>query len=153
MRRDLADRIVAHLLDWELPARAIDTTASRCLVRVRVDRHTEARWDLIAPWGLCAQVRRYERLIGLTPIIAGSDGSLSAVDLALLIARSEYTLDPSYPLPAQDRREVVPDWNFELGVGATARFTVGTPAPEVGRVPKPRSLHVVVSDLHDEVRA
>ena len=42
------------------------------------------------PWGLGAQVRRHGLLIGLVPVVPGSDTALTATELALMIARSDY---------------------------------------------------------------
>src|ERR1700690_1811422 len=47
----------------------------------------------------------------------------------------------------QDLGQVVADRLLQLGVGARARLAVRPPANELGGVPEPRALHVVVADL------
>lgn len=100
MRRSLADGIVASLLEWDVPARVALVAPCWFDVRITLDRYTEAVWDIGNPWGLGAQIRRHGLLIGLVPVIPGSDTGLTPIELALMIARSDDFLDvrdPRYP--------------------------------------------------------
>src|SRR4051812_22595790 len=54
--------------------------------------------------------------------------------------------------PGEDVREVVGNRLLELLVGAGPGVTVGPPAVELGGVPEAVTLHVLVPDLHDEIR-
>lgn len=89
MRRDLAHGIVDSLRGWDVPARVASVGPSWFDVRVALDRDTEAVWDIAEPWGLGAQIRRHGLLIGLVPVIPDSDMGLTAIELALMIARSD----------------------------------------------------------------
>src|SRR5512146_124386 len=53
----------------------------------------------------------------------------------------------------EDLGQVEADRFFQLGVGTGTRFPVRAPAGELGGVPEPRALHVVVADLHHPLRA
>src|SRR5262249_19320679 len=59
------------------------------------------------------------------------------------------------PLPArgEDRLELVGGDDFELRVGAVARWLVGAPAAELGGGAGAVGLHVVVLDLHAQLAA
>src|SRR5215472_4286542 len=49
-------------------------------------------------------------------------------------------------------REFLRRYHLELGVGAVTRFFVGSPAPKLRRMTETVTLHVVVSNLHHELR-
>src|SRR5260370_22315308 len=77
--------------------------------------------------------------------------------LGLLIATScpassMTTFGSATALP-QDLVEVEADRLLELGVRTGARLAVRAPADELGGVPEPRALHVVVADLEHPLRA
>src|SRR5260370_31763797 len=77
--------------------------------------------------------------------------------LGLLIApscpaSSRTTFGSATALP-QDLVEVEADRLLELGVRAGARLAVRAPADELGGVPEPRALRVVVADLEHPLRA
>src|SRR6266851_10379982 len=77
--------------------------------------------------------------------------------LGLLIATScpasSRTIFGSATALPQDVVEVEADRLLELGVRAGARLAVRAPADELGGVPEPRALHVVVADLEHPLRA
>lgn len=104
MRRSLAEGIVASLLDWDVHARVRIVAPCWFDVRVALDRSTEAVWDIGNPWGLGAQIRKHGVLIGLVPVIPGSETGLTVTELALMIARSDGFVDvrdlryPCYPV-------------------------------------------------------
>ncbi len=101
MQRDLAGGIIEHLGAWDVLARLTWVAPTWFAVRVPFGHDGEAVWDIGAPWGLGAQIHRSGRLVGFIPVIPGSDTDLSAMELALLIARSDYVLDvlePAYPI-------------------------------------------------------
>src|ERR1700761_9586281 len=54
---------------------------------------------------------------------------------------------------AQDLGQVEADWLVELGVRARPGLTVRAPPDELGRMPEPGSLHVVVADLEHALGA
>ena len=57
------------------------------------------------------------------------------------------------PPPLEDRPKLVRRDDLELGEGAVARLLVRAPAAELRRVPEAHSLHVIVGDLDDQLRA
>src|SRR5260370_16566488 len=77
--------------------------------------------------------------------------------LGLLLAASgpasSRTIFGSATALPQDLVEVEADRLLQLGVRAGARLAVRAPADELGGVPEPRALHVVVADLEHPLRA
>src|SRR5215470_12925007 len=65
---------------------------------------------------------------------------------------SSSTIFGSATARPQDLVEVEADRLLQLGVGARARLAVRAPADELGGVPEPRALHVVVADLEHAFR-
>ena len=75
-------------------------------------------------------------------------------DRDLLARQLQHHLRLSHaPTALQDLGEVEADRLLQLRVGARARLAVRPPADELGGVPEPRALHVVVADLDHALRA
>jgi hypothetical protein len=91
MQPERAQQVVDILRSWGVAAHVARASAFRHGVRVVIDSHTEAIWDIDGAAGLEAQVLGDGVLIGFIPPIAGSDrDDITPEQQAQLIARADY---------------------------------------------------------------